>query len=276
MPMMLRALAAALIAIGVVVLGAVQLASSAVYGDLAVRPSLPAALHADAAAMLPLIPGRHARAQALLHLGQLDAAQQLIATLPADPAAEDVRGRLADARGDHQAAATDFVRAGDAVRAQAIIDALEPTDLDAATRLEKHLASRLSRDAAAGEVTGQAYWRYGQLIAANPRTPGSLAEDMYERALTYAPNEETYLLAAGYQSLVIGKNRESFGFYTRAARVVPNSADAYAGLAWSSAALGDCGAALASLAKSRALRTVAIADPADDPRVGVALHRCVQ
>jgi tetratricopeptide (TPR) repeat protein len=144
------------------------------------------------------------------------------------------------------------------------------------TRFEKALAERLTRDAAAAEVTGQAYWRYGQLLAANPRTPGDLAEDMYERALAYAPNEETYLLAAGYQSLVIHKYAQSRAFYTRAAAVVPNSADAYAGLAWSSAALGDCAAALSSLATSRTLRTVAVADPADDPRVGLALHRCTQ
>jgi tetratricopeptide (TPR) repeat protein len=274
--MIVRAVAAGLIAIGVVVLGAIQLASSAVYGDLAVRPSLPAALHPVASSLLGLIPGRDAHAQAVLHVGDLDAAQQLIAVLAADPAADDLRGRLDDARGDKQGAVADFVRAGDAVRAQAIIDALEPTDLADATRLEKALAWRLTRDAAASEVTGQAYWRYGQLIAANPHAPGYLAEDMYERALGYAPNEETYLLAAGYQSLVIGKNRESQRFYTRAAEVVPNSADAYAGLAWSEAALGHCVAARAALDTSRKLRTVAVPDPAADPRVGVALHRCLQ
>jgi tetratricopeptide (TPR) repeat protein len=274
--MILRVVAGVLIAGGLVVLGAVQLASSAVYGDLAARPSLPAALHPAATALIRWIPGQHARAQAALHDGDLDDAQRRIAALPSDPAADDLRGRLADARGDTQGAVADFVRAGDAVRAQAIIDALQTTDLDDATRLEKALASRLSRDAAASEVTGQAYWRYGQLIAANPRAPGYLAEDMYERALVYAPNEETYLLAAGYQSLVVQKYAQSLELYTRAAAVVPNSADAYAGLAWSSAALGDCTAARASLAKSRALRTVAVADPADDPRVGLALHRCLQ
>ena len=61
------------------------------------------------------------------------------------------------------------------------------------------------------------------------------AETSYERALALAPNEETYLLAAGFQSLANGDAARRNRWYTHAAEVVPNSADAYAGLAWTAA-----------------------------------------
>ena len=100
------------------------------------------------------------------------------------------------------------------------------------------------------------------------------AEASYERALALAPNEETYLLAAGYQSLVNGDTASAARLYARAAAVVPNSADAFAGEAWTAAARGDCAAAGAALARARALRVQKVRDPVDDPRVGPALRRC--
>jgi tetratricopeptide (TPR) repeat protein len=56
------------------------------------------------------------------------------------------------------------------------------------------------------------------------------ALDWYERALTLAPNEETYLLAAGQQALTLGDKAAARGYYLRALEAVPNSADARAGL----------------------------------------------
>lgn len=265
------------------VLGAVQLASTAAYGDLAARPSFPAALHAIAPGLLrPLLGPASAQAAAAIHNGDLATASRLLETLPADdPTAADLRGRLAEARGDDRAAIAAYVRAGDVVRAQTLIDALAHSDPAAALTDQRALVDGLRGDGSAAEVTGQAWWRLGELEAlAGYRDPAHRAADWrkaeaaYERALSYAPNEETYLLAAGYQSLANGDAAAAARWYARAAEVVPNSADAYAGLAWTDAAQGDCAGARAALVRARGLRTTPVRDPVDDPLVGPALRRC--
>jgi tetratricopeptide (TPR) repeat protein len=268
------------------VLGAVQLASSAAYGDLAVRPSLPAALHDRMPALLrPLLGGARARAEAAVHNGDLTVAERLAATLPDDVQTADIRGRVAEARGDRNAAVQHYVRAGDVVRAQALIDKLAASDPDRALADQALLVAAHQDDATAGEVRGEAWWRLGQLqAAAGYRDPPQRAaywrkaEAAYERALALAPNEETYLLAAGFQSLANGDVAKASRFYTHAAEVVPNSADAYAGLAWTAAATHDCARARDAVNHARSLRaattTAPTTDPVDAPLVGAALKRC--
>jgi tetratricopeptide (TPR) repeat protein len=281
----------ALVLAGIVLaalLGAVQLASFAAYGDLAVRPSLPAALHARAPSLLrPLLGGPAARAAAAIHNGDLAAAQQLVATLPPGPETADLRGRIAEARGDRAAAISAYVDAGDVVRAQALIDALASADPPTALRDQQRLVAALHDDPNAGEVAGEAWWRLGQLQAAagyhdavRKNAYWRDAETSYEHALALAPNEETYLLAAGFQSLANGDTAGAQRYYTHAAEVVPNSADAYAGLAWTVAAGGDCPRARDYLARARALyartntQTAKPLDPPDNPEVGAPLKRC--
>jgi tetratricopeptide (TPR) repeat protein len=271
----------------VVVLGAVQLASSAAYGDLAVRPSLPALLHDVAPRLLrPLVGGRLAQAQAALHDGDAAAAERLIAGLPDGAETADVRGRLAELRGDRGTALAAYVRAGDVVRAQTLIDAIAASDPRRALANQSRLIAVLRADPNAGEVLGEAWWRLGQLQAAAgyrdaPRRPAYWhdAESSYERALELAPNEETYLLAAAYQSLANGNVAASQRFYARAAEVVPDSADAFAGLAWAAAAANDCPRARANLERARTLgartpNAAVVRDPVDDPIAGQALKRC--
>ncbi len=267
-------------------LGAVQLASSAAYGDLAVRPSFPAALHDRLPDLFrPLLGDARARAEAAVHEGDLTTAERLAATLPDDPESADVRGRIAEAHGDRDAAVQLYIRAGDVVRAQALIDALAQTRPDRALADQTLLIAAHQDDPSAGEVRGEAWWRLGQLQAAagyrNPveRMPyWRKAETSYERALALAPNEETYLLAAGYQSLANGDAAAAARWYTHAAEVVPNSADAYAGLAWTAAAKHDCARARDALTRARTLRaamtTIRVRDPVDDPIAGPALKRC--
>lgn len=269
-----------------VLLGAVQLASSAAYGDLAVHPSLPAALHDRAPRLFrPLLGSARARAEAAVHDGDLASAERLAAALPNDAESADVRGRIAQARGDRDAAVQQYVRAGDIVRAQALIDALATTQPGRALAYQAQLLAAHQDDANAGEARGEAWWRLGQLqAAAGYRDPAQRAaywrnaEASYERALALAPNEETYLLAAGFQSLANGDVAAASRWYTHAADVVPNSADAYAGLAWTAAAAHDCASARESLARARALRaamtTAPVRDPVDAPIVGAALTRC--
>lgn len=273
-------------------LGAVQLASSAAYGDLAVRPSVPAVLHDRAPGLLrPLVGGPEARAAAALHNGDLETAQRLVSALPAGAETADLRGQIAEAKGDRSGAIAAYVQAGDVVRAQALIDALAQSDLPRALAAQQRLVGVLQSDPNAGEVLGEAWWRLGQLQAAAGyrdvvrRTAyWRDAEASYERALQLGPNEETYLLAAAYQSLANGDVASSQRFYARAAEVVPNSADAYAGLAWTAAASRDCDRARTYLTRARVLRSrtanltapnaPAPRDPVDDPLAGPALKRC--
>jgi tetratricopeptide (TPR) repeat protein len=269
-------------------LGAVQLASSAAYGDLAARPSLPAALHDHAPNLLrPFLGGAGAQAAAAIHNGDLATAERLTAALPDDAQTADLRGRIAEARGDRDAAVTAYVRAGDVVRAQKLIDALAATEPERALADQQRLVAALRGDSNASEVAGEAWWRLGELQAAAGYRDAArrtawwrAAEASYERALALAPNEETYLLAAGYQSLANGDAAASERFYARAAEIVPNSADAYAGLAWTTAARRDCARARTNLAKARALRArtpaanAAVRDPTADPIAGPALTRC--
>ena len=267
-------------------LGAVQLASSAAYGDLAVRPSFPAALHDRMPGLFrPLLGDAQARAEAAVHDGDLATAERLAATLPDNAESADVRGRIAEAHGARDAAVQLYIRAGDVVRAQALIDALAPAQPDRALADQALLVAAHQDDPSAGEVRGEAWWRLGQLQAAagyrNPPRRTAYwrkAEASYERALALAPNEETYLLAAGFQSLANGDVAAASRWYAHAAEVVPNSADAYAGLAWTAAAADDCPHARDALARARALRaamtTAPARDPVDDPLVGPALKRC--
>ena len=256
------------------------------------RPSVPAVLHDRAPGLLrPLVGGAEARAAAALHNGDLETAQRLVAALPAGAETADLRGRIAEAKGDRSAAIAAYVQAGDVVRAQALIDALAQSDLPRALAAQQRLLAVLGGDPNAGEVLGEAWWRLGQLqAAAGYRDPARRtaywrdAETSYERALQLGPNEETYLLAAAYQSLANGDIAASQRFYARATEVVPNSADAFAGLAWTAAALRDCESARTYLARARALRSnagnasapnaPAPRDPVDDPLAGPALKRC--
>ncbi len=270
---------------GVIVLGGVQLASSAAYGDLASGASLPALLHRVAPQLFAwALPGAHAKAAAALHAGDLPLAERIIATLPDDAETADLRGRLAQARGDRAAAVAAYVRAGDVVRAQALIDATAAADPARALADQERLVAGLRDARDATEVTGQAWWRLGELRAAAGYRDAAhraqlwrSAESAYEHALQLAPNEETYLLAAAYQSLANGDAAAAQRWYARAADVVPDSADAFAGLAWTAAARGDCGAARTALARSRVLYARAsrvVRDPVDDPQVGTPLRRC--
>ncbi len=274
----------ALVAVALVlVLGAVQLASSAAYGDLASRPSFPALLHGiDPSFLRAFIGGPRARAAAAIHNGDLTTARALLATLPSDAQTADLRGQLAERRGERDVAIDEYVRAGDLERAQALIDELATRDAPRALSDQERLVERLSGDPNAAEVTGQAWWRLGELQAQvgyqRPAQRSALwraAEISYERALASAPNEETYLLAAGYQSLANGDARAAERWYTRAAQVVPNSADAYRGLAWTAAVRRDCAAATSAATRARALDRTAVArDVAADPLFGPALRAC--
>jgi tetratricopeptide (TPR) repeat protein len=232
-----------------VLLGGVQFASMALYGDLAQPPAVPPLLAPAVGGILagplrsPRAPVflRTAYAQALLHRGEIPAAEAVVAQLPAGPEVADLQGQVAESRGDAAAAIESYARARDFERAQRLIDAYGAAHVEGAEQLEARLAARLGDSADAG-VRARALWRLGQLTqtraaAAPAASPASerlalerRALRLYERALALAPNEETYLLAAGQQALTIGDKPAARGYYLRALDAVPNSADARAGL----------------------------------------------
>ncbi|HTW84813.1 MAG TPA: hypothetical protein VMD91_12140 [Candidatus Sulfotelmatobacter sp.] len=264
-------------------LGAAQLAASAAYGDLATRHSLPAFLHRHDPTLLraALLGGAPARIAADIHTGALDEARRLLTGAPADTTTDDLRGQLAQARGAHEEALADYIAAADFVRAQAHIDALPESAVDEAIPEEQQLIARLSPDVDAGEALGQAYWRLGVLEAtqgyhdvAHRAAHWRDAQRAYELALSEAPNDETYLLAAAYQELANGDTAAGRAHDERALQVDPASAPAYGGLAFAAVADGDCASARADAARSSALAPNA-APLTDNPTFGAKLAACL-
>lgn len=275
----LLALAAAAL---VVLLGAVQLASSAAYGDLAARPSFPVLLHEGAPGLLrPFLGGPRAQAEAALHDGDLPRAARLVAALPDDRADADLRGRLAEARGDRDEAIRRYVQAGDAVRAGALIDVLAKTDLPAALAEQQRLVASLPADPSADEVTGDAWTSLGRMQTlagyGQPTRRAAFwrdAQRSYERALALAPNDETYLLNAAAQALMNGDLEDAQRWFAHANQVRPGSPEVYNGLALTEAARGDCPRAVAWLARWKATAPPGARSPLDDPLLAAPLHRC--
>lgn len=267
----MRALAIALAAVVVLVAAGMQLATSALYGALAVPGSLPARIAGDwplrvaeRTGLDRIEPVRFALARAAVFRGDDADAQRLLAGLTetADPASiADLRGRLAQHDGDAPNALRWFTVAGDFAAAREAIDVVAVHDPAAAYAVIRAFDERLGAGLPAPEVMADLVWREGQLAAAIAYTEPARAEhynrlalEAYRRALALAPNEETYLLAFGYQSLVLADPRGAREAYAAAARVVPDSVDAFVGLAAADATLGDCTAARAALADVPAAR----------------------
>lgn len=261
-------IAAVALGLALVLLAAlVQIGSSAVYGELAVPGSLPRALAGDWPLQAALALGldrvpllRAELARGAVFRGDDALARRLLAALPDDDrTANDLRGRLALREHDTAAALHRFAEAGDFVAARAAIDALAERDPRAAYDVIRAFDERLGGGATAPEIGAEVLWREGQIAAlvayadaAEKDRYNRLALEAYRRALERAPNEETYLLAFGYQSLVLGDPASALDAYRSAARVVPDSVDAFVGLAAAHAALGDCAAARAALVQAGA------------------------
>jgi predicted Zn-dependent protease len=255
------------LAVGVLA-GTIQLAASAAYGELAIPASVPHALAGnwplDAADRLGLtgVPALRAPlARAAVFRGDDALAERLLAALSASGSdlatVADLRGRLALRRGDEAAALRWFGQAGDFAAARPLLDALAARDPLAAYAVIRGFDRRLAATSRGAEIDADLLWREGQIAAAvayaHPTERARydrLALAAYERALALAPNEETYLLAYGYQALVVGLPARAKTAYDAAVRVVPDSVDAYVGRAVAEATLGDCPGARAALASA--------------------------
>lgn len=259
-----RVLVAAAIVLAVLA-AAVQAGASALYGELGTPGSLPHRIAgnwpfavAERLGLEQLPPLRTGFARAAVFRGDDAEAQRLLASLGDSPDADDLRGRLALHQGDTADALRWFARAGDFVSARATIDELAARDPQAAYAVVRGFDERLSHGVTSPEIDAEVIWREGQIAAAiayaqpaQSARYNRLALADYARALALAPNEETYLLAFGYQALVVGEPVRSQAAYDSAVRVVPDSVDAYVGRAVADATLGDCAASHAALANAR-------------------------
>jgi tetratricopeptide (TPR) repeat protein len=272
----------------------VQLFSDGVFGSLAESPSLPRALastwpfaFAHATGLERFAAVRLALARGALLRNDTATAATLVAPLGDRPDAVEVRARVALARGEANVALRDFVAVGDFSGARATIDALALHDPVAALAVIRDFDARLQRTGDAPEDTAEVEWREGQIAAAAAlavpaHAPAyrAVALDAYRRALVRAPNEEKYLLNYAFEALRAGEPREARSTYVRATHVVPDSVDAFLGVAVSAAVTGDCATARDANARAQAFaqRQHRAADPAAAgyaPAVRAAYARCM-
>jgi tetratricopeptide (TPR) repeat protein len=246
---------------------AVQCVADGLYGSVAVAPSVPRALAGDwpfelmARTGLDRIPAvRRELARGALVKNEPGRATALLAPLAASAEVVDLRGRAALLANDPATALRDFAISGDFVAAESAIDALGTSDPRAALTIVRDFAQRLAAGGAAPEIGAEVEWREGVIAAqAAAKYPADAATydhdslDAFARALERAPNEEKYLLNYAFAALRIGDAEGALKTYQRAAQVVPDSVDAFAGIAVTAATLGDCGTARTALGRAEAL-----------------------
>jgi tetratricopeptide (TPR) repeat protein len=272
---------------------AAQLVADGLYGSIAVVPSVPRALAGDwpfelmANTGLDRLPAvRVELARGAIVKGEPARATALLAPLADTSDVIDLRGRAALLAHDPATALRDFELAGDFIAAQAAIDALSASDPRAALALVRDFEQRLVAAASAPEITAEVEWREGVIAAAAAaRYPADAeaferaAVDAFARALARAPNDEKYLLNYAFAALRIGDAEGARRTYERAAQVVPDSVDAFVGVAVATATLGDCTASRAALARARGFagaqhRVAAAGADGYAPDVLAALARC--
>jgi tetratricopeptide (TPR) repeat protein len=272
---------------------AIQLLFDGLYGSVAAPHSLPHHIAGDWPFALMERMGlersasvRVMLARAAIVRDEPARALTLLDGLPATADVTDIRGRAALEAHDPAAALRDFAAAGDFISASAAIDALGVNDPRAALAIVRDFQRQLAERAAAPEIAAEVAWREGVIAAtAAARYPDdaqryqneSLAA--FDRALASAPNEEKYLLNDAFARLRLGDAAGARRGYVRAAQVVPDSVDAFVGVAVTAATLGDCGAARTALERARtfAAGQHRVADPVaagySEP-VRAALARC--
>lgn len=275
----LGALAAVLLLLAL----AAQLVGDGLYGALAVAPSLPRMLAGDwpfAIAErwgLDRIPAvRMELARGALVRDEPARADALLAPLGDAPAVVDLRGRAALLANDPVTALRDFTAAGDFIAAEGAIDALGNSDPRAALALVRDFETKLAASESAPEITAEVEWREGTIAAAaSLRYPAEAAAyeraavDAFARALARAPNDEKYLLNYAFAALRNGDAEVAKRTYQRATEVVPDSVDAFVGLAVTSADLGECAPSRAAFAQARSF-AAAQHRTADAPGSGYA------
>lgn len=272
---------------------AAQLIAFGLYGAIAVSPSVPRALAGDwpfdlaARTGLDRIPAMRVElARGAIVRNEPARAMALLAPLTDSSDVIDLRGHAALLGGDSAGALRDFAAAGDFIAGQAAIDALGARDPRAALAIVRDFEQRLAAHGAAPEIAAEVEWREGGIAAAAAvRYPREAPEfqraavDAFAKALARAPNDEKYLLNYAFAALRIGDAEGARKTYERAAQVVPDSVDAFVGIAVTTAALGECAPSRAALARARDYarqqqRTIDAAGAGYAPDARAALAHC--
>ncbi len=288
----------ALVALGVVVALAalaVQLFVDGLYGGLAAPHSIPHHIAGDWPFALAqrtgidrIAPVRTTLVSGALVRNEPARALALLADMGDSPDLLDLRGRAILMTGDAAKALQLFAAAGDFVTASAAIDVLANTDPRAALAVVRDFERQLDARASEPEIGAEAAWREGVIAAfAAHQYPADApalereSEDAFGRALARAPNEEKYLLNYAFAALRLGDVKTANGAYDRAAQVVPDSVDAFVGVAVARAVRGDCAASRSAIARAQTLATEQHLD-ADPKAAGfespvlAAFARCAQ
>jgi tetratricopeptide (TPR) repeat protein len=283
----------AAIAVALLIALAVQAASVALFGSLGHLPSLAraaaaewpfAAAHATGVDRLAFV--RVELARAALVRDEPARAAALVDGLPATATVADLRGRIALAAGRADEAVAEFGTAGDVVRAEATIDAVAARDPLAGYDLALAFSTETVRRGEPSPVRAEAAWRAGQRAATLAYVRpvqalyyNTLALGLYRDAVRDDPTQEAYLLADGLASLVTGDAAGSLVAYRRAVALVPDSVDAFVGVAMSAARMGDCAAARDAAGHAQAYaarqhRTIDVATVGYDAATRAAAQRC--
>jgi tetratricopeptide (TPR) repeat protein len=225
-------------------------------------------------ARVPAVPAAHvALIRQAIDGGDLDLAARRIARLAPSNDRSVLEGRLAERRGDADAAVAAYLRAGDGEDAARLIDALAQSGSTLeAIRLARQALASLPGGGAHASAEADAWWRLGRLeqraaydLPIAQRGPlERQAARAYERAAALAPLSQKYLLAAGNERLNLGEPAAAKPYFDALLKLDPASLDALVGSADVALRTGDRAGARTILARARAI--------GDDPRIGVLEH----
>jgi Tfp pilus assembly protein PilF len=218
-----------------IALGAVQLASDAIFARAGEPASLPAHLQPELGAriyhaVLRIAPAPYAYAmlaRAALSANNPGEALTYARALPNSARRDDLLGEIARANGDHTGAQRYFVRAGDLQAVSREVDVLARRDPAAAYALESALKTRLEADGTHPDAVAEAYWQLG--VLAWRLSKRELGMQNYRQAVALSPLTEKYLLSAAFAAYDLHDDASSQKLFARVLNVDPASADAYAG-----------------------------------------------
>jgi tetratricopeptide (TPR) repeat protein len=266
-----RWIAGAIVAVSVVAMGVVQLASDALNSGAAAAETLPRHVPhqfgiAVYSALDRIAPAQYVEtslAQAALDRHDADAAERYALRLAASPTRDELLARVALMRGQHLLALEYFLAAPDPDAVNRAAQALAVRDPAAGYALEGLLVARLAGGGTHPDALAQAYWVMGRLAnrQAWRQVPGSRLQRAwlrlglrdFEAAVRLAPLSERYIVTAANQADLLGDRRRAEELFAQGVDVDPASADAVAGLgvvAWEN---GNRSAANRYLARARSL-----------------------
>ncbi|HEV3158316.1 MAG TPA: tetratricopeptide repeat protein [Candidatus Baltobacteraceae bacterium] len=165
-------------------------------------------------------------------------AEHWIERLPEGSDRLDLAGLLAERRGDIVTAARDDIRSGDRESLLRALSALEHGgNLVAAIALVREEIGQGERRMTEPDTLAEAFWQLGLLLQERfVQSGGRVRADALDalqadqQALKLGPYSMKYLLAVGYQALVVGKADLATEYFERALRAYPRNAEAFAGL----------------------------------------------